>query len=183
MFGHRLIYTLYLGPFNQMVKEVLLIHNPSTSPVAFKVKTTTPKQYCVRPNAGRIEPGETVDVQGKHITTANLSYLLLVLQPMREDPPPDFRCKDKFLVQSVAIPADRDRLPISELWQLMERENRSEMTERKLRCAFLMPPESRNEGGSAAAAAAAAGDGEDASLLASDPALQRPSVSYIEVAE
>jgi hypothetical protein len=47
-----------------MVKEVLIIQNPNSFPVAFKVKTTTPRQYCVRPNAGRIEPGETVDVQG-----------------------------------------------------------------------------------------------------------------------
>lgn len=27
---------------------------------------------------------------------------------MREDPPPDARCRDKFLVQSVAITPDRD---------------------------------------------------------------------------
>jgi hypothetical protein len=47
-----------------MVKEVLRIHNPNPLPVAFKVKTTTPRQYCVRPNSGRIEAGETVEVQG-----------------------------------------------------------------------------------------------------------------------
>ena len=27
---------------------------------------------------------------------------------MREDPPPDARCRDKFLVQSVAITPERD---------------------------------------------------------------------------
>ena len=27
---------------------------------------------------------------------------------MKEDPPPDARCRDKFLVQSVAITPDRD---------------------------------------------------------------------------
>jgi len=27
---------------------------------------------------------------------------------MREDPPPDARCRDKFLVQSVAITPDRE---------------------------------------------------------------------------
>ena len=32
----------------------------------------------------------------------------VLLQAMREDPPPDARCRDKFLVQSVAITPDRD---------------------------------------------------------------------------
>ena len=34
--------------------------------------------------------------------------LAVLLQAMREDPPPDARCRDKFLVQSVAITPDRD---------------------------------------------------------------------------
>lgn len=34
--------------------------------------------------------------------------LEVLLQAMREDPPPDARCRDKFLVQSVAITPDRD---------------------------------------------------------------------------
>ncbi|KAI8057039.1 PapD-like protein [Syncephalis plumigaleata] len=136
-----------------MVKEVLIIQNSNSFPVAFKVKTTTPRQYCVRPNAGRIEPGETVDVQ-------------VVLQPMREDPPPDFRCRDKFLVQSVAIPAEHNHLPVAELWPVIERE-KAEVHERKLRCSFLMPAGGQDDAGQAAAAAASA-NGEDASLLAGD---------------
>ena len=32
----------------------------------------------------------------------------VLLQAMKEDPPPDARCRDKFLVQSVAIGADQD---------------------------------------------------------------------------
>lgn len=53
------------GPLTQLVKRSLQVSNPNQQPVAFKVKTTAPKQYCVRPNSGRIEPGETVEVQGK----------------------------------------------------------------------------------------------------------------------
>jgi hypothetical protein len=52
-------------PLTQIVKRSLLIHNPNPQPVAFKVKTTAPKQYCVRPNQGRVEPGENVEVQSK----------------------------------------------------------------------------------------------------------------------
>ncbi|WVZ95021.1 hypothetical protein U9M48_040831 [Paspalum notatum var. saurae] len=56
--------------------------------VAFKVKTTNPKQYCVRPNIGVVLPGSTCDVT--------------VTMQAQKSPPPDMQCKDKFLVQSVA---------------------------------------------------------------------------------
>ncbi|KAG8778896.1 phosphatidylinositol-binding protein scs2 [Serendipita sp. 397] len=51
-------------PFNTLGKQILHIYNNNAQPVAFKVKTTAPKLYCVRPNAGRIEPGMHVDVSG-----------------------------------------------------------------------------------------------------------------------
>jgi hypothetical protein len=51
-------------PFTVEVSEVLKIRNPNSHPVAFKVKTTAPKQYCVRPNSGRVEPGKEVEVAG-----------------------------------------------------------------------------------------------------------------------
>lgn len=53
------------GPLTQIVKRSLIIENNNREPVAFKVKTTAPKQYCVRPNQGRVEPGEKVEVQSE----------------------------------------------------------------------------------------------------------------------
>ncbi|WP_348253318.1 mobile sperm domain-containing protein, partial [Salmonella enterica] len=50
-------------PLTQLVKRSILIHTPHPHPVAFKVKTTAPKQYCVRPNSGRVESGENVKVE------------------------------------------------------------------------------------------------------------------------
>lgn len=47
------------------MKKTIHIHNPHPHPIAFKVKTTAPKQYCVRPNSGRVEVGETVEVLGE----------------------------------------------------------------------------------------------------------------------
>ncbi len=38
----------------------------------------------------------------------------VLLQAMREDPPPHVRCRDKFLVQSVAITPDRDLASITD---------------------------------------------------------------------
>lgn len=56
---------LLAGPFTRQLTKTLAIHNPHARPVGFKIKTTAPKQYCVRPNAGRVEPGETVEVAGE----------------------------------------------------------------------------------------------------------------------
>jgi hypothetical protein len=39
----------------------------------------------------------------------------VVLQPMKQDPAPDARCKDKFLVQSVTIPGNTSMPPWSDL--------------------------------------------------------------------
>ncbi|KAF9911962.1 phosphatidylinositol-binding protein scs2 [Linnemannia zychae] len=111
-------------PLTEAIKESLIIRNPTQLPIAFKVKTTAPKQYCVRPNSGRIEPGQELEVQ-------------VQMQAMKEDPPADFKCKDKFLVQSVAITAERDQIPAADLWSTMERDAKDQIREKKIRCAFL----------------------------------------------
>jgi hypothetical protein len=36
-------------------------------PVAFKVKTTAPRLYCVRPNSEIIEPNQSLEVQSKYL--------------------------------------------------------------------------------------------------------------------
>jgi hypothetical protein len=35
-------------------------------------------------------------------------YITVLLQAMKEDPPPDAKCRDKFLVQTVQIPAGQE---------------------------------------------------------------------------
>ncbi|KAH8925720.1 VAMP-associated protein [Atractiella rhizophila] len=112
-------------PLTQLVKRSLTVVNHNDEPVIFKVKTTAPKQYCVRPNSGRVEPGQKVEVQ-------------VLLQPMREDPPPGAKCRDKFLVQSAIIPDPTEtRLP--EIWQAVEREGKEGVHEQKIRCQYLPP--------------------------------------------
>ncbi|KAA8515912.1 hypothetical protein F0562_019091 [Nyssa sinensis] len=65
----------------------LQITNKTDNHVAFKVKTTNPKKYCVRPNTGIVLPHSTCDV--------------IVTMPAQKEAPPDLQCKDKFLLQSV----------------------------------------------------------------------------------
>ena len=112
-------------PLTQVVKRSLYVTNSNSQPVAFKVKTTAPKQYCVRPNSGRMEPGERVEVQ-------------VLLQPLQEEPPIQTKCRDKFLIQSAVITADKETLPIHEFWALQEREKEG-VSEHKIRCVYLPP--------------------------------------------
>ncbi|PWW75308.1 VAMP-associated protein [Tuber magnatum] len=115
-------------PFNHEVIQTLHIRNPNYDPVAFKVKTTAPKQYCVRPNSGRIEVGKQVEVQ-------------VLLQAMKEDPPVDYKCRDKFLVQSVAITADKECTSVGHIWSHVEKNQKSAIQEKKIRVVFLQPGE------------------------------------------
>jgi hypothetical protein len=57
--------------------------------VAFKVKTTSPKKYCVRPSSGILEVGSSKDIQ-------------VIMQAQRELPASLDDVKDKFLVQYTA---------------------------------------------------------------------------------
>jgi len=111
-------------PFTAEVAETLRIRNPNPHPVAFKVKTTAPKQYCVRPNSGRVEPGKEVEVA-------------VILQAMKQEPPADTKCRDKFLVQSVPITSDKEFANLASIWDNIEK---SAIQERKIRVVFLPPP-------------------------------------------
>ncbi|KAK8554437.1 hypothetical protein V6N13_093432 [Hibiscus sabdariffa] len=63
--------------------------NKTEKYVAFKVKTTNPKKYCVRPNSGVVLPGSSCNVT-------------VTMQAQKEAPPEP--CRDKFLIQSVIAP-------------------------------------------------------------------------------
>ncbi|KAJ8303135.1 hypothetical protein KUTeg_019531 [Tegillarca granosa] len=63
----------FKGPFTDVVTAELKLKNPTDKKVCFKVKTTAPKRYCVRPNSGIIEGGNAVSVS-------------VMLQPFDYDP-------------------------------------------------------------------------------------------------
>ncbi|WVQ93872.1 hypothetical protein IAU59_000950 [Kwoniella sp. CBS 9459] len=111
-------------PLTSLVKRSLYIHNPNPHPVAFKVKTTAPKQYCVRPNSGRIDAGESVEVH-------------VLLQPLAQEPPPHAKCKDKFLVQSAYITPDEEMHTLGEMWSQTEKTNKAAIHEQKIKVVYL----------------------------------------------
>jgi hypothetical protein len=69
----------------------------------------------MRPNSGRIEPGDSTEVSRESRVVLLLrtrligARLLVLLQPMKEGPPLSVKCKDKFLVQSTIITTEKDQ--------------------------------------------------------------------------
>ena len=55
-----------LGPFTGApIASYMKLTNPTnSSKVYFKIKTTAPKRYCVRPNSGLIRPKQVCEIAG-----------------------------------------------------------------------------------------------------------------------
>ncbi|XP_057980140.1 vesicle-associated protein 1-3 [Malania oleifera] len=106
--------------------------NKTNQYVAFKVKTTNPKKYCVRPNTGIVLPGASCSVT--------------VTMQAQKEAPSDMQCKDKFLLQSVAAPngaATKDITP-----EMFNKEDGKVVEEFKLRVVYIPanPPSPVPEG-------------------------------------
>ncbi|KAI0005633.1 VAMP-associated protein [Xylariaceae sp. FL0662B] len=154
-------------PFTVEVSEVLRIRNPNTHPVAFKVKTTAPKQYCVRPNSGRIEPGKEVEVS-------------VILQAMKQEPPLDTKCRDKFLVQSVAITGDKEFANLASIWDAIDK---SSVQEKKIRVVFLPATGASGPSQLETPSRAPAAAGQDATPDVAPPAYSSPGDYVVGQAE
>jgi len=116
----------FRGPFTDVVTAELRLSNPSNRKVCFKVKTTAPKRYCVRPNSGLIEPRDAVSVA-------------VMLQPFEFDP--NEKNKHKFMVQTMLAP-DGATESTEALWKDAKPED---LMDSKLRCVFEMPTDSANQ--------------------------------------
>ncbi|XP_076405876.1 vesicle-associated membrane protein-associated protein A isoform X1 [Peromyscus maniculatus bairdii] len=111
----------FKGPFTDVVTTNLKLRNPSDRKVCFKVKTTAPRRYCVRPNSGIIDPGSIVTVS-------------VMLQPFDYDP--NEKSKHKFMVQTIFAPPN-----ISDMEAVWKEAKPDELMDSKLRCVFEMPNE------------------------------------------
>ncbi|KAB2039073.1 hypothetical protein ES319_D03G188200v1 [Gossypium barbadense] len=103
----------------------LQLSNKTDNYVAFKVKTTNPKKYCVRPNAGVVLPRSTSDV--------------IVTMQAQKEAPPDMNCRDKFLLQSVKV---NDGITAKDITsELFNKEAGHVVEECKLKVVYLSPPQ------------------------------------------
>ncbi|XP_072489545.1 vesicle-associated membrane protein-associated protein B/C [Notamacropus eugenii] len=111
----------FKGPFTDVVTTNLKLGNPSDRNVCFKVKTTAPRRYCVRPNSGIIDAGTSINVS-------------VMLQPFDYDP--NEKSKHKFMVQSMFAPTDTSDMEA--VWKEAKPED---LMDSKLRCVFELPAE------------------------------------------
>lgn len=122
----------FKGPYTEVVTRSLELTNPSEQRVAFKIKTTTPKRYCVRPNSGTLNPQETASV-------------LIMLQPYDQE---GDMTKHKFMVQSIFL-SNNSLDPLTDnYWKTAGSET---LMDTKLKCVFedddSPKTSSRNSGG------------------------------------
>lgn len=113
----------FQGPFSGVgVTSYITLTNPTKRKIYFKIKTTAPKRYCVRPNCGYIMPKKT-------------SQVTVTLQPFDFDPTE--KNKHKFMVQALMAPAnDDDDSTYIDLWR---DPNVDQLMESKLKCVFQNP--------------------------------------------
>jgi len=109
----------FVGPFTTAVAATMSLRNPSDRKVCFKIKTTAPKRYCVKPNSGVIGAKESVQV-------------VVSLQPFEYDP--NEKNRHKFMVQAMFAP-DGEFNPDT-LWKEADG---SQQMDSKLKCVFVMP--------------------------------------------
>lgn len=98
--------------------------NKTDQHVAFKVKTTSPKKYCVRPNVGVIQP--------------KAAHEFVVIMQAQKTAPVDVTCKDKFLIQSTIVSegtVDEDLTS-----EMFSKEGERHIEESKLRVFLVNPP-------------------------------------------
>lgn len=105
------------------IPVTLNLTNQGTERIAFKVKTTSPKKYCVRPSSGIVEPGTSRDVQ-------------VIMQAQRELPPSLTDVKDKFLVQYCTVGPDVREVAAD----IFDGSRSKDVKQTKLRVVLVGPP-------------------------------------------
>ena len=68
---------LFKGPFDDYVTVSLTIRNSAATKIAFKIKTTAPKSYYVKPNSGLLGPGQIMKTNGNATIYFCLLYYIL----------------------------------------------------------------------------------------------------------
>lgn len=83
---------VFQGPFDRVVASHLEIYNTSNERLCFKVRTTAPKYYCVKPKDGILNPQTKLTIA-------------IGLQPVENDIQLE-QGKHKFKIQSIVVDDD-----------------------------------------------------------------------------
>ena len=95
---------VFQGTTGQEETQTLTLHNPTNSFVAFKVKTTSPEAYLVRPSSGCLPAGGTAVVK-------------VLLQANTRSPGSDQ--KDRFLL--LCVKTDKEKKLEKEEWEALQK--------------------------------------------------------------
>lgn len=122
--------------------------NPTDKKVLFKIKTTAPKKYCVRPNSGLLNAEQTAQIASKFAPlnirkSDNDGDISVCLQPFRYDP--NEKNKHKFMVQTVMAPPSGD----AQLETVFKEVSPEFVMDSKLKCVFEMPAQEQQSGSTA----------------------------------
>eukprot|EP00510_Aplanochytrium_minuta_P002987 CAMPEP_0184009942 /NCGR_PEP_ID=MMETSP0954-20121128/2910_1 /TAXON_ID=627963 /ORGANISM="Aplanochytrium sp, Strain PBS07" /LENGTH=239 /DNA_ID=CAMNT_0026289421 /DNA_START=492 /DNA_END=1208 /DNA_ORIENTATION=+ len=151
---------------------VLKIRNVSDVQLAFKVKTTMPKRYLVRPNQDVVDGGQTMDVRISLQTKEARKIKLEVNENGEYSEKPD-----KFLIQSVQLKpeykaiveearSEENGKPMSDVLAKMWQEtSKSQLTSTKLQCTFVFPKKADGVNGTNGEEYDTGGDSEDVKHL------------------
>ncbi|XP_075242026.1 vesicle-associated membrane protein-associated protein B-like [Convolutriloba macropyga] len=154
---------VFNGPFTEVSEKKIHLANVSDSDVCFKVKTTAPRRYCVRPNNGIIETGKEQDV-------------LVLLQPFEYDP--QDRNKHKFMVQCMQLtPEEKANYGSNTepLFKDVEKSNPERILDTKLKCTFQV--EAKNGQGTDRSAVGATGSLSEMQRLETEVSQLRQELS------
>ncbi|KAF2077166.1 hypothetical protein CYY_001551 [Polysphondylium violaceum] len=111
-------------PFSGVIGNELKLINTSDHILAYKVKTTAPARYCVRPNTGIIPPGKTIEVR-----------IFLNCTKEKDLPPLSMKTKDKFQILYIVV--EDPSIDPKSIWQNVAPES---IMKHKLKTVFTLPP-------------------------------------------
>lgn len=110
-------------PFTATQSRTVTVSNDLDTPIAFKVKTTAPKLYCVRPNSGVVAPRSTLEVD-------------ITFQGLEKEPALGAKCKDKFLFVSVPCDDTVASKDVGSVWPQLEASAKGKSTDVKIKVMY-----------------------------------------------
>jgi len=105
-------------PFDTVSTSKISLRNPTDKMISYKIKTTAPKRYCVRPNFGFVRPAEEEEI-------------VVMLQPGPTNE------KHKFQVQSIIVPMDFADKPKEDQMKDWSNKEYLPSADTKLACVFV----------------------------------------------
>ncbi|CAG5113291.1 Oidioi.mRNA.OKI2018_I69.chr2.g7409.t1.cds [Oikopleura dioica] len=105
-------------PFDAVSTSKISLKNPTDKMISYKIKTTAPKRYCVRPNFGFVRPSGEEEI-------------VVMLQPGPTDE------KHKFQVQSIIVPMEFADKPKEEQMKDWSNKEYLPSADTKLACEFV----------------------------------------------